>query len=99
MNYADYALIFKALSDETRLRIVSILSDQELCACEILQSFNITQPTLSYHMKLLVEAGLVSSIKDGSWVKYTLNNDVKNSLIDFLSKTNQSNISCESCDQ
>ena len=48
---------------------------QELCACNILEEFNITQPTLSYHMKILTECGLVKGVKEGSWMKYTINNE------------------------
>lgn len=88
MNYADYALLFKTLSDETRLKIVSLLSNSELCACELLSSFNITQPTLSYHMKMLVDTELVTAIKDGSWVRYKLNTAKKASLIAFLQEDN-----------
>lgn len=75
MNHADYALQFKALADETRLKIVEMLCDGELCACKILESFNITQPTLSYHMKMLCDCGLVEGRRDGIWMRYTLNND------------------------
>jgi ArsR family transcriptional regulator len=75
MNYADYAILFKAMADETRLKIVVLLSKGELCACKILENFNITQPTLSYHMKILTECGLVDSRKDGSWMRYSLNKD------------------------
>lgn len=75
-NYKEEALIFKALSDETRLEIISLLSEKELCACKILETFNITQPTLSYHMKILVESKLVNAYKDGLWVKYTINTNV-----------------------
>lgn len=71
-NYAEYALLFKALSDETRLSITEMLSCGEMCACDILEYFNITQPTLSYHMKILTECGLISGRKDGSWMKYSL---------------------------
>lgn len=71
--YSEYVSIFKALADETRLKIVQMLSEGELCACHILEAFNITQPTLSYHMKILTECGLVNGVKDGSWMKYTLN--------------------------
>lgn len=71
--YNEYVYIFKALADETRLKIVQMLSGGELCACHILEEFNITQPTLSYHMKILTECGLVNGVKDGSWMKYTLN--------------------------
>ena len=51
-NYRTYSAIFKALSDETRLRIVDMLSCSELSACDILQSFTLSQSTLSYHMKI-----------------------------------------------
>ena len=69
----EYAAIFKALGDETRLKIIEILSCGELCACEILKSFHITQPTLTYHMKILTDCGLVKSRKDGSWIRYSNN--------------------------
>ena len=69
----EYAPIFKALGDETRLKIIEILSCGELCACEILKSFHITQPTLSYHMKILTDCGLVKSRRDGSWIIYSNN--------------------------
>ena len=71
-----YAPIFKAMGDETRLKIIEILSCGELCACDILESFEITQPTLSYHMKILTECGLVKCRKEGSWMRYSNNNDL-----------------------
>lgn len=74
-SFGEFALLFKALSDETRLRIISQLSEQEKCACEILDSLSITQPTLSYHMKMLTESGLVKGRKDGSWMRYTVNGE------------------------
>ncbi len=73
MNYADYVLIFKALADETRLKIAQMLIKGELCACKILESFHITQPTLSYHMKILCDSGLVEARRDGAWMRYSLN--------------------------
>ncbi len=75
-TYADYALIFKALGDETRLKIVEMLSCGELCACDILECFQITQPTLSYHMKILTECGLVKSRKEGTWIRYSNNEEL-----------------------
>jgi ArsR family transcriptional regulator, arsenate/arsenite/antimonite-responsive transcriptional repressor len=83
-NYEEYIQIFKALSDETRLKIISMLSSDELCACKILEEFNITQPTLSYHMKILTESGLVSARKDGSWMRYSINSHKKTALIEFI---------------
>ena len=74
-NYEGYAIFMKALSDETRLEIFEMLSQGELCACKILEKFNITQPTLSYHMKILCESELVLGRKDGIWMKYSINWD------------------------
>ncbi len=70
-----YVPIFKALSDGTRLKIVEMLSCGEMCACVILESFHITQPTLSYHMKILTECNLVKSRKDGAWMRYSINEE------------------------
>ena len=84
-DYTESALIFKALSDETRLRALHMLSSGELCACEILQSFHITQPTLSYHMNILCNSGLVSARRDGVWVKYSLNTGKLQAAAELLS--------------
>lgn len=72
-DYAEYVSAFKALADETRLKIVDMLSCGEMCACDILDFFNFTQPTLSYHMKILTDCEIVKARKDGSWMKYSLN--------------------------
>lgn len=71
----DYAKIFQALSDETRLQICQLLSGKEVCACQLLEQLSITQPTLSYHMKHLCSSGLVNGRKDGTWMRYTLNQE------------------------
>lgn len=63
----------KAISDQKRLKIVDMLSCGELCACEILEKFDITQPTLSSDMKKLEEAKLVTSRRQGKNTYYTLN--------------------------
>ena len=65
--------LFKALSDTNRLMIVDMLSCGELCACMILEKFNITQPTLSHHMRILCDCGLVNGRKEGKWTYYSLN--------------------------
>ncbi len=72
-KYEQYAILMKALADETRIKIFDMLSGGELCACNILGEFDITQPTLSYHMKILSESGLVNSRRDGVWMKYSIN--------------------------
>ncbi|MFO7637173.1 MAG: metalloregulator ArsR/SmtB family transcription factor [Clostridia bacterium] len=92
MEHKGYVKVFKALSDETRLRIVDMLSCGEMCACTILEDFCITQPTLSYHMGILTASGLVTARKDGSWMKYSINAEMKDALIHFLSRvTNEKN--------
>ena len=86
LTSCDSALLFKALSDETRLKIIDMLSCDELCACDLLEEFEITQPTLSYHMKILTECGLVNARKDGAWTRYTLNLDLVHALQTFLTQ-------------
>jgi ArsR family transcriptional regulator len=83
-NYRQLALFFRALADETRVKIFNMLADGELCACKILEEFQITQPTLSYHMKILSDAGLVNGRKDGVWMRYTINYENLKVLKDFL---------------
>lgn len=84
LSNGDSAMIFKALSDETRLKIISLVSGTELCACDILEEFEISQPTLSYHMKILTDSGLINARKDGAWMRYTLNTELVDSLQDYL---------------
>ena len=59
--------------DANRLEIVQMLSDGEKCGCKLLERFEITQPTLSHHMKILVGCGLVNDRKEGKWHHYSLN--------------------------
>lgn len=98
MSYADLALCFKTLGDETRAKIVDMLKCGTLCACKILEEFSITQPTLSYHMKALVESGLVTCEKQGTWNHYSLNEELLKELMSFLDKSNKicdCNCNCE----
>lgn len=88
MTYEEYADICKALGDPTRANIFDMLKGGDMCACKILEEFNITQPTLSYHMKMLSDSNLVNTQKDGKWNHYSLNWAVIEELIVFLnSKT------------
>ena len=70
--YVDTAKMLRAISDPKRLRIVDMLSCGELCGCKILEEFHITQPTLSHDMKVLSEAGIVKSRRDGKKTMYSL---------------------------
>ena len=71
--YLDTAKILKAISEPKRLRIVDMLSCGELCACKILEAFQITQPTLSHDMRVLIEAGIVNDRREGKNIFYSLN--------------------------
>ena len=62
--------LYKALGDETRQRILSLLSSREMCVCELIIALNMTQPTTSHHLSILEDAGLVESRKEGRWVFY-----------------------------
>lgn len=85
--YVQYSAIFKSLGDETRLKIISMLIEKEdLCACHLLENFTITQPTLSYHMKMLTESGIVIAEKNGQWMHYRINKENMDSIKEFLNK-------------
>ena len=73
--YMDTAKILKAISEPKRLRIVDMLSCGELCGCEILEAFHITQPTLSHDMRVLIEAGIVNDRRAGKNIFYSLNEE------------------------
>ena len=81
MSYEDYAKIAKALSEPKRVKILDMLSCGEMCACDILEHFDFTQPTLSHHIKVLAEAGLVTSVKSGTWQHYSINKKVADQYI------------------
>jgi ArsR family transcriptional regulator len=69
----ELTTIFKALSDETRLRIVKLLERDELCVCDIVAALGIIQPKVSFHLNVLWEAGLIKDRKQGKWMHYSLN--------------------------
>lgn len=68
----DFIRVMKALSDPNRVKIVKLLGVRELCVCEIQAALNIAQPTVSKHLKILENAGLVQNRKEGLWVIYSL---------------------------
>lgn len=92
--YSDYVPIIKALSDESRLKIVDMLSCGTMCACDLLDYLNITQSTLSYHMKILIECGLINAVKDGSWMRYSLNKEKADLLVSFLTNITSEKEAC-----
>lgn len=98
MNEIKIALICKALSDQNRLKIIGMLSSGEKCGCKLLEAFNITQPTLSHHMRILSECGLVEGRRDGKWTHYSLNYNILNKFNEFFSKLDCKNGDCK-CQQ
>ncbi len=69
----ELVTIFKALSDETRLRVVKLLEQGELCVCDITAALDMVQPKVSFHLSALKEAGLIKDRKQGKWIHYSLN--------------------------
>jgi len=87
----EYAQLFKVLSDLNRLKILSLLTHGELCACVILEELQITQPTLSHHMKILCDSGLAFGRKEGKWIYYSLQNESLQGLKTFCEEITSSN--------
>ena len=78
-NLRELEDIFAALGDATRLKILKIIADEELCSCEVMAALELTQPTTSHHLGILERAGLLSSRRNGKWVFYKIaNSQVKN---------------------
>jgi len=83
-NYTAEAELFKVLGDSGRLEILQMLCKGELCACKILEKFDISQPTLSHHMKILCNSGIVNRRKEGKWMYYSVNPGACERIIDLL---------------
>lgn len=84
MDKQKITCICRALGDINRLNIIQTLTGDEKCACYILEEFDITQPTLSHHMKVLCESGLVVSRKEGRWHYYRLNRETLDEFGKFI---------------
>ena len=74
-KYEANSKVFKAFCDENRLMILEILQSGEKCACHLLKKINISQSTLSHHMKMLCESGVVKNRKEGKWTYYSISNE------------------------
>ena len=94
MDYGTCAAMCKALSDEGRLKIVDMLSCGELCACELLEHLEISQSTLSYHMKTLTSCGLVHGEKRGLWAYYRLDDALFAELCSYVGKLSRYKDAC-----
>jgi len=86
--------LLKALADENRAKIIQILSCGELCACKIQEHFRLTQPTLSHHLAILVDADLVAARKEGKWMYYRLNPEAFDFVTSYLKKISSGSADC-----
>lgn len=84
MGYREDARKIKALADENRLAIMMSLQQREKCACYLLEELNISQSTLSHHMKLLCDSGLVDYRKEGKWMHYFLSREGVNAFREMI---------------
>lgn len=76
--------VFRALSDETRIRILKVLLERECCVCEIMQALDISQSRASRNLGILEGAGFVKSRRDGLWIVYSINKQTMNSYVASL---------------
>ncbi len=84
-NIPRYVKIFNSLSEEKRLKILSLLTIREMCNCELTVATNSSQPNLTYHIKILENAGLVRQRREGKFIYYSLKDDpVTNLILDLL---------------
>lgn len=77
---AQLARAFQALADDKRVRVLELLGKGERCVCELAEAIDVTQPLLSFHLRTLREAGLVSDTRKGQWVYYSLNREALEEL-------------------
>lgn len=86
MELADkkIAEMFKALCDENRIKILKLLQGGEKCACVLLDDLHISQPTLSHHMKILCDSGIVAGRKEGKWMYYSVSDEGAENALSIL---------------
>ena len=94
---SELATVFKALGDKTRLDILGLLKTKELCVCDILDAFHVSQPAISHHLRTLKQAGLLLDRKEGKWVFYRLNPEGLMMISHFLQPLISKSSSLEQC--
>jgi len=82
----DVVGLFKALSDETRIRILKVLMQRECCVCEVMQALDISQSRASRNLSTLEDAGFIKSRREGLWIIYSINEQAANSHVASLIK-------------
>ncbi len=96
-DYSKDVKIFKALCDEKRLRIIDLLKSGEKCACVLIEKMDIGQSSLSYHMKILCDSGIVIPRKDGKWTHYKLSKSGSEYAIKRLREITMENENTVNC--
>jgi ArsR family transcriptional regulator len=81
VTFRELKAFFSALGDSTRLKMLRLIGDEELCSCEVMAALELTQPTTSHHLGILEKAGLLSSRRNGKWVFYKIANPRVRNLI------------------
>lgn len=82
-----YLKVMKAVSDPSRVKIIKMLENREMCVCELQAALKITQPSVSKHLRILEEAGLVENRKEGLWVNYRLSESAESLYADHMLAT------------
>ena len=80
-TYRELETFFSALGDTTRLKMLNLIANEELCSCEVMAALELTQPTTSHHLGILERAGLLTSTRNGKWVFYKIANSKVQNLI------------------
>ncbi len=78
--------LLKSLADETRLAILSMLQDGEMCVCEIMEFLPVSQPAVSHHLRILRQAGLINDRRQGKWIFYSLDPEALESATALLDR-------------
>ena len=97
LNERKIAVIFKAFCDENRIRILKLLTTGEKCACKLLEEIHITQPTMSHHMKILCDSGIVVGRKEGKWMHYSISQEGLAIAVEYLKELTE--VTCSDGDQ
>ena len=86
MSEKKTAELFKAFCDENRIKILKLLQTGDKCACRLNEEINVTQPTMSHHMKVLCDAGIVTGRKEGKWMHYSISPEGAQKALEVLSE-------------
>ena len=98
--YEERAKVFKALCDERRQRILELLHTGEKCACVLIDEMGMPQSSLSYHMKILCDSGIVTRREEGKWTHYQISKEGSEKAIELLKKitaVSESSTECKGC--